>query len=452
VSALGLHSFWHERFGNGSFRHGIHPPELKDATRALPIRAFPFAPVLVVPLLQHLGKPAIPTVAVGERVERGQPIARPDGFMSVAMHAPVAGTVRAIEPAPSIQGKMLPAVFLETRPGSTQEVCAGDPCSLDAPPEQILRAIQQAGVVGLGGAAFPTHVKLSIPEGAHVDTLILNGAECEPYLTTDHRVMLEQQDDLFTGVRYLLRVSRAKRVILAIERNKHDAATELRASCPADLPISIEELQVKYPQGAEKMLIQSLLGREIASGALPISVHALVVNVATAAEIGRLLPDGRGVFERVITVSGPGIERKGNYRISIGTPLRFVLDEVRASERLDEVFLGGPMMGVSASSLDIPLTKGISGVIALPASESAGRSDTQPCIRCARCIDACPMLLDPAQLLRLGRARRYATMADEFHLMDCFECGCCSYVCPSRIPLTQHFRVAKAARRREQAA
>jgi H+/Na+-translocating ferredoxin:NAD+ oxidoreductase subunit C len=440
--------------GLKTFRHGVHPPESKEETRSLPIRRLPFAPLLVVPLSQHIGKPALPVVAEGQRVERGQRIARSDGFLSVSMHAPVSGIVRRIALAPSINGRMVPAVYLETRAGSTQEALDGKPCPVEtATPDEILAAIQDAGVVGLGGAGFPTHAKLRIPEGGHVDALIVNGIECEPYLTTDHRVMLEQREDVFLGIRYLLRATGAARAIVGVEANKLDAAEHLRAGVPADLPASVELLRVKYPQGAEKMLISALLGREVPSGGLPLDVHALCINVATAAEIGRLLPEGRGILERVVTVTGPAVRRKGNYRVPIGTPLRFLLASVGVEEDVGRVFLGGPMMGSAASSLDIVVTKGTSGVVAFDETE-ADRTHRRvyPCIRCGYCVDACPIFLQPHQLGLLARAGEHARMAEEFHLMDCFECGSCSFVCPSHIPLVQQFRAAKAAVRKDAAA
>jgi electron transport complex protein RnfC len=439
--------------GLRTFRHGVHPPEAKDETRGLAIRQFPFAPVLVVPLVQHMGKPSIPEVREGQEVRRGQRIARPDGFMSVSMHAPASGVVRRIGPVPGIAGRMVPGVYLEPFPGSTQEVVGGTPCALEtATPEEIVAAIQDAGVVGLGGAAFPTHVKLSIPEGKSIDTLIVNGAECEPYLTTDHRVMLEQSEDLFTGIRYLLKVTGAERVIVGVEANKADAAHHLRESLPDDLPATIEVLRVKYPQGAEKMLITALLGREVPSGGLPLDVHVLCVNVATTAEIGRLLPQGRGVQERVITITGPAVRRKGNYRIPIGTPLRFLLEQVGVDERVARVFLGGPMMGQAASTLDVSITKGTSGVVAFTEAEGAlTHRQVYPCIRCAYCVDACPIFLDPSRLGLLAERGEYQTMAEQFNLFDCFECGSCSFVCPSHIPLVHRFRVAKAAVRKAKA-
>jgi electron transport complex protein RnfC len=435
-----------------SFAHGVHPPEAKDDTRELPIRQFPFAPVMIVPLLQHIGKPALPVVREGQEVERGQLLAEPDGYMSVAMHAPASGVIQRLGLVPSISGKMVPGVYLKPFPGSSQEINEGIPCHLaSATPEEILEAIQLAGIVGLGGAAFPTHVKLKVPEGKRVDTLIVNGVECEPYLTTDHRVMLEQQADIVMGIRYLLRATGAERAIIGIEANKLDVADSLRAALPPEAPITVEVVEVKYPQGAEKMLIAALLGREVPSGGLPSDVNVVAINVATTAEIGRLLPHGRGIQERVITIGGPAIRKKGNYRIPIGTPLRFALEYVGMDDHLSRVFLGGPMMGQALPSLDIPITKGTSGFIAFTTRETAAAPREFPCIHCGYCVDACPLFLNPSQLGLLARSGQYERMVKGFHLMDCFECGSCSYVCPAHIPLVQRFRAAKTMVRKQQA-
>lgn len=433
-----------------SFRHGVHPLQAKDRTRDQPIRQFPFAPVLVVPLAQHLGKPAVPVVREDQRVVRGELLAKADGFMSVAMHAPASGTVRRIALAPSVSGTMVPSIFLAPTAASTQEVVEGTPCEPDDSPQRILQAVQQAGIVGLGGAAFPTHAKLKVPEDHRVDTVIVNGAECEPYLSTDHRVMLEQGDDIVHGLRYVLRVSGAQQAIVAVEANKPDAAEALRRVLPGDLPVRVEVLAVKYPQGAEKMLISALLGREVPSGGLPFEVGALCINVATTAEIGRLLPHGRGIQERVVTVSGPAVRDPGNYRMPIGTPLRFILETVGVTDDVSRVFMGGPMMGPATASLDVPIVKGTSGVVAFTEAQTGPTLAAReyPCIRCARCVDACPLFLDPSSMGALAKQGQYARMAEEQHLMDCFECGCCSFVCPSHIPLVQHFRVAKRAVRR----
>ena len=435
-----------------SFAHGIHPPQAKDDTRDLPIKQFPFAPVMIVPLQQHIGKPAVAVVRMGQEVERGELIAEPDGFMSVAMHAPASGLIQRLALAPAINGRMAPAIYLKPFPGSSQEVSDGAPCDLaSASAEEILLAIQRAGIVGLGGAAFPTHVKLKVPVDKHIDTLIINGVECEPYLTTDHRVMLEQQPDIFTGIRYLLKVTGAGRAIIGVEANKLDVAAALRAALPADLPVAVEVLAVKYPQGAEKMLIRALLGREVPSGGLPSDVAVVTVNVATTAEIGRLLPHGRGIQERVITIGGPAIRKKGNYRIPIGTPLRFALEYAGMEPNLSRVFLGGPMMGQALPSLDIPITKGTSGFIAFTERQTAAPVE-YPCIHCAYCVDACPLFLNPSQLGLLARVGEVERMADEYNLLDCFECGSCSYVCPAHIPLVQRFRAAKALVRKRRAA
>ena len=426
-----------------TFPGGIHPPDSKQETNELAIRPFPFAPVMVIPLLQHIGKPAVAVVQEGEEVARGQLLARADGFKSVPIHAPASGVVSKIALVPSLYGTMVPGIYLTPWPGSTQEVVEDKPCPLDADVSDILDAIQQAGIVGLGGAAFPTHVKLKIPTDKFVDTLIINGVECEPYLTTDHRVMLEQSADIFMGIRYLLNATGAERAVIALEANKADAAQLLLQAAPADLPVAVEVLAVKYPQGAEKMLIKALLNREVPTGAHAVDVHVVGVNVATAAEIGRLLPHGRGIQERVITITGPAIEHKGNYRIPIGTPLRFALDQVGVVDDVSRVFFGGPMMGQAVPNLDIPITKGTSGIVAFTSQETGDRSIVYPCIHCGHCLDACPMGLNPSQLGLLAKVERYALMKEQFHLMDCFECGACSYVCPAHIPLVHFFRVAK---------
>lgn len=435
-----------------SFRHGIHPPEMKDDTSHIAIRRFPFAPMLIVPLSQHLGKPAKPVVRVGQEIVRGQVIGEADGFLSVAMHAPATGTVKAIGLSPGIGGNMIESVFVEPLPAASQEVDEGEACELDsASPGDIILAIQRAGIVGLGGAAFPTHVKLKPPEGKHLETLIINGVECEPYLTTDHRVMLEQSADIFMGIRYLMKATGTGNAMIAIEANKPDAARKLADECPEDLPVEVRVCPVKYPQGAEKMVIRALLGHEIPSGGLPADVGAICVNVATTAEIGRLLPLGRGIQERVITIGGPGVSRKGNYRIPIGTPVRFALEEAGAAKNISRVFLGGPMMGPSVSNLDIPITKGTSGITAFTTDETGkatGHQHVYPCIHCARCVEACPIFLNPSQLGILARSEEYDRMVAEYNLMDCFECGACSYVCPSHIPLVQYFRLAKKMHRK----
>ncbi len=439
-------------FHKNTFKHGIHPPESKDETKGLPIRQFPFAPVIILPMAQHIGAPSEIVVREGQEVHRGELLAKAGGYVSVPMHAPVSGIVRKIGNVPTISGKMSPGIYLEAFPASTQEVLEGKPIDPNtATPEEILQGIQDAGIVGLGGAAFPTHVKLKIPEGKKCDTLILNGIECEPYLTTDHRVMLEQEGDIFTGITYLLKATGAKNAIIGIEANKQDAADHLTKHLPKDLPVSVKVLPVKYPQGAEKMLITALIDKEVPSKSFPIEVGVVVVNIATAAEIGRLLPHGRGIQERVITITGPGVKKKGNYLIPVGTPLRFVLEQVGVDEEISEVYMGGPMMGVAVSNLDISIVKGTSGILVFTRKDVNRSSKIYPCIKCGACVDACPILLNPSKLGILAKFEAYDEMASDFNLMDCFECGSCTYVCPSHIPLVQYFRLAKRVVRKREA-
>lgn len=427
-----------------SFRHGVHPPEEKH-TRGDPIKQFPFAPLLSVPLSQHIGQAAKPVVREGQEVQRGQMIAEPDGHFSVAMHAPATGIVKRIALMPGIAGKMVTGIYIQPYPSSPQTIHSGMPCSLeDSSPSEIIEAVKMAGIVGLGGAAFPTHIKLegALKQGHH--TLVINGVECEPYLTTDHRVMLEQTEDIMMGVRYLLKASGADRAILGVEANKLDAVEALQSAIPSDLPLTVEALTVKYPQGAEKMLVKALTGKEIPSRGLPTDIGVLVVNVATTSQIGHLLPRGQGIQERVVTIAGPGVNKHGNYRIPIGTPLRFALEQAELSPDVAEVYLGGPMMGQALPNLDISITKGVSGFVAFTEAQCQALGKEFPCINCGYCIEACPLFLNPAKMGQLAINDRFEEMESDWHLMDCFECGSCSFVCPAHIPLVQRFRSAKS--------
>jgi electron transport complex protein RnfC len=440
-------------FRKNTFKRGVHPPEHKEETNGLPIRRFPFAPVIILPMAQHLGAPSEIIVREGQEVQRGQLLAKATGYVSVPIHAPISGTIRKIANVPTISGKMSKGIYLEAFPSSSQEVMEGAPIDVNtATREEILQGIQDAGIVGLGGAAFPTHVKLKVPEGKTCEVLMINGIECEPFLTTDHRVMLEQSEDIFVGIAYLLKATGAERAIIGIEANKQDAADHLEKMIPDGAPITVKVVPVKYPQGSEKMLITSVLRREVPSGGLPIDVNVVVVNVATTAEIGRLLPHGRGIQERVVTITGPGVKKKGNYLIPIGTPLRYVLDQVDVDEQISEVYMGGPMMGVAVSNLDISIVKGTSGIVVFTAKDVQRSNKIYPCIKCGACVDVCPISLNPSKLGILAKFEAHDEMAESYNLMDCFECGSCSYVCPSHIPLVQYFRLSKSIVRKRNTA
>ena len=446
-------SHWLRREGS-TFRGGVHPPEHKELTANKPIRRFPFANEFILPLVQHTGAPSEPIVREGQDVVRGEPLARPAGFVSVPIHSPATGRVARIGLERVGMGTMGQAIVVRPYHAASQDVLYGAPLDIEAlSPDALIQAVQNTGVVGLGGAAFPTHVKMKIPEGKAVDTIILNGCECEPYLTTDHRVMLEQIDSMLDGARIIQRAMGAERIIIGIEANKPDAIKALREAIPSDRPVTVEAVGTKYPQGAEKMLIAALLGREVPSGGLPVDCGVGVFNVATVAQIGELLPRQQGLIERVVTVTGPGVKRPGNYLMALGTPLRFVLEQVGLREKVAEIIFGGPMMGPAVSSLDVPVTKGITGIVVLTEDEVSTRDHPiYPCIRCSRCVEACPVHLNPSELGLLGRKGRYEEMVDDFHLMDCFECGSCAYVCPSNIPLVQYFRVAKGLVRERRSA
>jgi electron transport complex protein RnfC len=436
-------------FRRKTFAHGVHPPEHKDETAHLPIRRMPFAPRMIIPLSQHFGAPAVPVVHVGQEVVRGEPIARADGFMSVPMHAPATGVIESIQLMPTARGPKTEAIVIRVHPAAEQRVLYGAPRDVDAmTPDEIVQAVQDTGMVGLGGAAFPTHVKLKPPKDHPIDTLVVNGCECEPYLTTDHRVMLEYTDELLRGIRIAMRVSGAARAVIGVEDNKPDAIEAIERKLPEDGSITVQAVKTKYPQGSEKLLVQVLLGREVPSGGFPYQIGVVVNNVGTLAQLGMLLPDSQGLIERVVTLAGPGIKKPGNYIIPLGTPLRFALDYVGYHGDASHIILGGPMMGNTVASLDVPVTKGVTGILVMPDEEKKPAAQTiYPCIRCGRCLDACPVHLNPSQLGRLAAKRQYTEMQQKYHLNDCFECGCCSFVCPSNIPLVQYFRIAKAINR-----
>ncbi len=429
-----------------TFERGIHPAAHKESL-AQPIRRMPFPRKLVLPLAQHIGKPATPLVAVGQEVLRGQPIASANGALSAPIHAPADGVVKAITLMPGARGAWTPSIVLHVLEASPQEVRWRAPQDIDSLDHaQLIAAIQDIGMVGLGGATFPSHAKLNVPAGATIHTLLVNGCECEPYLTCDYKLMREWPRELVAGTRIAMRAAGAPRAIIGVEDNKLDVLDAIRPHLPADGSITLQAVQTKYPQGAEKMLIKSLLGLDVPAGGLPSQVGVVVNNVGTLALLGRLLPRGEGLIERVVTLAGPGIKKPGDYWIPLGTTLREILDwagDPACTER--EVILGGPMMGQAATALDIPVTKGTSGILVFDRRMLQTVSHSEwACIHCSECVNVCPMGLNPTQLGMLAAKREYDDMAAHYHLGDCFECGCCSYVCPSHIPLVQQFRAAKA--------
>ena len=430
------------------FRHGVHPPDLKTLTASLPVRRMPYPKTVVLPLRQHAGKPATLLVREGDHVERGDKLAEADGHVSVPIHASAAGTVTRIGLWPHPNGNFETAITIELDPYAAQQLRPRLlPDWEHLSPADLVAAVKEAGVVGLGGAAFPTHVKLVPPEGKHIEALLINGCECEPYLTTDHRTMTDYPARVHLGIRIMLRCLGVKRAIIGVEQNKPDAIEALKATVPPDLDIEIVGLRVRYPQGAEKMLIQSLLAREVPSGGLPADVGVLVQNVASVATIAEVFETGLPLVERIVTVTGRGVRKPANLIVPVGTLLQDLIDACGGlTDDAREVVLGGPMMGNAVADLQSPVLKGTTGVVVLTEDEVRPRA-TMPCIRCGHCLDACPVFLNPQLLGSLARTRDYAAMPAA-HLWDCMLCGCCSYVCPSNIPLSQMFHASKDALRR----
>jgi electron transport complex protein RnfC len=426
----------------------VHPPERKGATNRLPIERMPFVDEYVLPLSQHIGAPSKPVVAVGDRVHRGQLLAEPGGFVSTALHAPVTGRVSDIDLRLHANGKMMPAIVLEADPFDSQrfpEVAPVDPADLE--PKEIVDRVQQGGLVGLGGAAFPTHVKFQLQEGKRIRFVVINGCECEPYLTCDHRIMVERAEEVVRGTDIIMASVDAERAYIGVERNKPDAVAALREAGPH---IEVVTLDVKYPQGAEKMLIDAIFDREVPAGALPLDIEMLVNNVGTTAALADLFDRGIPLVDRVVTVTGPAVARPRNVLVPLGTPVSAVIEHCGGVlPSLRQVVFGGPMMGMAQKSLDVPVMKGTSGIVCLDRVEDSPLQE-MPCIRCGRCLEACPLFLNPSRLAQLAAVEQVEGLG-AYGLMNCFECAACSYVCPSHIPLVQWMRVGKAMIRREKA-
>jgi len=434
-----------------TFRGGVHPPENKHRTEGSAIVTMPPPSRVVLPVSQHLGAPARPCVEVGQRVRVGEVVAEPGGFVSTPIHATISGTVEAIEPRPHPVGLTVPAIVIKAD-GEDEWVPTGKSARIDiAPfsPDEIRSAVHDAGVVGLGGAAFPTHVKLSLPPDKKIDLYLLNGTECEPYLTCDTRIMIERPRDVASGLLLMMRATGVKRGVIGVEDNKPQAIKTILEETQRRPELSIEILRVKYPQGAEKNFINALLGREVPSGGLPMDAQVGINNVGTSVAVADAVLRRKPLVERVMTVTGDAVAEPKNVLVRIGTLFTDVLDFCGGLvEMPGKVIMGGPMMGLAQWTTDVPVVKGTSGLLVLPADQVEDLA-YGACIRCGSCVRACPMRLVPSLIGQLGEARR-ADEAVRYGVLDCVECGCCTYVCPSRRPMVHWVKWIKRELTRKQ--
>jgi electron transport complex protein RnfC len=427
-----------------TFRGGIHPEYHKGLASGSPIRELPLPARLAVPLSQHLGAPAKPVVQVGAAVQAGQLIAEANGFISAPIHAPAAGKVAALEETASASGRTCGAIVIETSAEQAWQPFPALPDWRFTDRKALVEHIGAAGIVGMGGAGFPTRVKLSPPSDKPIDTVILNGAECEPYLTSDHRMMLEHAAEIRIGAEIICHILAAKTLRVAIEDNKPDAIAAMeKAFQDAGGDAAVAVLHTSYPQGSEKQQIYSVTGREVPRGGLPMDVGCVVENVSTAFAVYDAVVNGRPLVRRVVTVTGDAVAQPSNLLAPFGTPYADLVAACGGVKgKAAKVVSGGPMMGFTVSSLAVPTGKTTSGLLLL-SPKRVSCFTSQACIACGRCVDACPMRLSPAELSQCIEADDIEG-AGQIALMDCIECGSCAFVCPARRPLVHHFRRGKA--------
>ena len=423
---------------------GIHPAENK-LTATKEIKKLPTPKIVYVPVSQHIGIPSEIVVAKKEKVKIGQIIAKSSGFISSNIHAPVAGTVTKIDKIINSKGYKKQCIVIKTdtkNEHNYEDLTYPLLKEIVLSPKEILERISNYGIVGLGGATFPSHVKLQVKEGKKIDHLIINGVECEPYLTADHRLMLERSEEILIGIKILLRALHIDKAIIGIENNKKNAIHNFKVLTADEQGIEVASLEVKYPQGSEKQLIRALLNREVPKNGLPLDVGAIVHNVGTIYAIYQAVQHNKPLIERVVTVTGKELKNPANYWVKIGTPIQNLLDEVGGiPENTSKILNGGPMMGKAVKDPHAPVTKATSGIVLISENE-ASRGKAINCIRCGECVYVCPMGLEPYLLMNLTEKHLWERTCSE-DIMTCIECGSCSYVCPSHRPLLDYIRFGK---------
>lgn len=424
---------------------GVHPHGNK-LSAGQPIQTAELPKKAYILLSQHIGAPAKPIVARGDMVKVGQKIAEPGGFVSAAIHSSVSGKVSKIDTVVDASGYPKPCVIIDVQGDDWVETIDRTPdvvreCNLS--PEEIIKKIADMGIVGMGGACFPTQVKLTPPPTAKPECVVINGAECEPYLTADHRLMLEHPEEIMVGITILMKAIKVSKAYIGVENNKPDAIEALRKAATGFQGIEVVPLKMKYPQGGEKQLIQAITGRYVGSGALPITTGALVQNVGTAFAVYEAVQKNKPLFERIVTVTGKSLQKPSNFLARIGTPVQQLIDACGGlPEDTGKIISGGPMMGKALVNTDVPTAKGTSGITIMNRKD-AKRGEVHPCIRCAKCVGACPMGLEPYLMSQLAEQGEFERLEKE-DVMDCLSCGACQFTCPANRPLLDYISYGKA--------
>lgn len=424
---------------------GVHPAD-KKITAGSPIQVLPVPDTVTIPCAMHIGAPAEIIVNKGDKVKVGQLIAKANGFVSANIHSSVSGTVKQIGPLPDASGYTKMGVTIAVEGDEWEESIDRSETIRhdidDIKPEEIIAKVADAGIVGMGGATFPTKVKLSIPLEKKAEAVLINAVECEPYLTADHRLMLEKAEQLMVGTQLLMKAVKCENAYIGIEQNKMDAIEKLTALSANYPGITVVPLKLKYPQGSEKHLIKAIMGREVPSGRLPIDVGAVVDNAGTAVAVYEAVMKNKPLIERIVTVTGDSVKNPGNFLVRIGTPIKHLIEAVGGMpEDTGKLISGGPMMGKSCTSVEIPVAKGTSGILMLP-EKLAHRGEVENCIRCGKCVDACPMGLEPYLLSKLAKLNKFEDL-EANHITDCISCGCCMFTCPANRPLLDYMNYGK---------
>ena len=427
-----------------TFERGIHPSYNKELASGKAVTAAKLPGRIVIPLSQHIGAPAKAVVNIGDEVKRGQVIGETTGFVSSPVHSSISGKVIAIADFPTTAGRMVQSIVVEGDGRDEAVALKENPDYLNLSVDEIKTLIKDAGIVGMGGAAFPTNVKLSPPKEKTIDAVVINGAECEPYLTADHRLMVEHPKEVVEGLKIIMKSLGVSEGHIGIEENKPDALEAISSVVAGESNIKVWPLEIKYPQGAEKMLIKAVKGREVPSKGLPMDVGVVVQNVGTAIAVYEAVRYGKPLIERVVTITGKGIQEPKNMLVRIGTLMSDVVEQCGGlTGGAVKVIAGGPMMGFAQWTLDVPVVKGTSGILVLSEEEYVASDEYSACIRCGSCIDVCPMGLNPS-ILSIYAEKGFYEDARDNNLFDCFECGSCAYVCPAKRPMVQFMRLAKS--------